>query len=107
MTRGPEFDDFHFYETHVFDVDAYVKEVVSRIDDRLEAEIVAALRERGWIVDKPQEGMSAEDRWWRIRNAVMGQIADTGFDYETRSRIAEDGAREVFSSVESEKGKVS
>lgn len=95
MTRGPEFDDVSFDEIHIFDVDAYVKDMVSRIDDKLEGEVVALLRQRGWIVDKPQEGMSPEDRWWRIRNAVMGQIADIGFDYETRSRIAEDAAREA------------
>jgi len=95
VTRGPEFDDFHFDEIHTFDVNAYVKELVGRIDDKMEAEVVTVLRQRGWVVDKPQQGMSAEDRWWRIRNAVMGQIADTGFDYETRSRIAEDAAREA------------
>lgn len=95
MTRGPEFDDLYLGEIHTFDVNAYVKELIGRIDEKMEAEIIALLRQRGWIVDKPQEGMSAEDRWWRIRNAVMGQISDTGFDYETRSRIAEDAAREA------------
>lgn len=46
------------------------------------------------------------DIWWKVRGAVMAELGTLHpeIDYETRSRIAEDAAREVKKSVNAEIG---
>lgn len=101
MTQG--FNSRLLYDSsesvQYFDVNKYVKELIGRVDEKLEVEVVALLRQRGWTVDKPQEGVVIDDLWWRVRGAVMGQLVGLDLDYETRSRIAEDAARDVKESV--------
>lgn len=85
-----------------FRVDDYVKAQMRLVDEKLEAEIIARLRDLGWTVERPQGGLSPDDLWWRVRGAIMKETVGLGLDYETRSRIAEDAARDVKESVKIE-----